>query len=289
MAVAQSSASDPTAKVHKAAAKAQPWLAPVARLGYAAKGLVYALIGVLAVFSAWNFHIGQRSDEMNQKGVINFLARQPFGSVLLVAIAVGLAGYALWRLIGALVNPDDKGALSRITYVISAIAYSFIGYLALEVVFGHRVNTEEKSGPRTVMNQPFGHWLLMIIGVIVMAAALAQIWNGFSGKFMEIFKTAQMSSAQCRRARIFGGIGLCGRAVLFALIGGFFFLAGYQHDANSAGGVSDALHTMQKSVGGNWLLALDCAALVCYGIFMFYQARFRRIRMADPAVVANAN
>jgi hypothetical protein len=281
MAVAQRSAGDPNSAVEKAAAKVQPWVEPVARLGYAAKGLVYALIGVLSAFSAWHFHIGQRSDEMNQKGVINFLARQPFGSVVLIGIAVGLAGYALWRLLSAIVDPADQGVIHRFGFIISAAAYGSLSYLAIVAVLGERVNPEEKSGPHTLAQQPLGHLLLLLIGIVLMAAAFGQVWKALRGKFMEVFKTSQMSPKQCSAARIFGGIGLCGRALLFALIGWFFFVAGYQRDANAAGGISDALKTLQHSIGGNWLLVFDCAALVCYGVFMFFEARFRVIRTSD--------
>src|SRR4051812_31342994 len=90
-----------TEKVERAVAKNQPWIEPMARLGYAAKGFVYALIGVLAALAAWNVHVGQKGNEMNQRGILNFLARQWFGTALLIAVAAGLAGYSLWRLISA--------------------------------------------------------------------------------------------------------------------------------------------------------------------------------------------
>jgi hypothetical protein len=83
-----------------------------------------------------------------------------------------------------------------------------------------------------------------------------------------------------------GRIGLSARAILFGLIGGFFIAAGLNRDPRSAGGFTKALATMEGTVFGNWLLVAVCFGLVCYALFMFLEARFRRIRLADPEIVA---
>jgi hypothetical protein len=252
-----------------------------ARLGYAAKGVVYALIGVLAALAAANVHVGQQDNEMSQKGVINFLARQWYGTALLIAIAVGLGGYALWRLISAVLNGEDKGPMKRIAYAITGIAYGYLGFLAIKAVFGARADTDDRTVARTLMDKPFGQVLLIAIGAVVIGIGIGQLWNAIAANFLSVFKLEEMKQWQARGTKITGRIGLSARAILFGLIGWFFIRAGLQHDVSEAGGISDALRTLQHTIAGNWLLGADCVGLVCYGAFMFFEARFRQIRMTD--------
>jgi hypothetical protein len=285
MAIASQHANQPATDTEKAVAKAQPWLEPAARLGYAAKGFVYALIGVLAALAAWNVHVGQRGDEMNQRGVLNFLTRQWYGTAVLIAIAVGLSGYALWRLISATMNAEDKGPAKRIGYAVSGITYAYIAYLSAKAVVGERANTDDKGAARNLMDKPFGQILLVAVGCVVLGIAAAQAWNAVTANFKDVFKLKEMKRWERLTAIWLGRIGLAARAILFGLIGGFFIAAGVKHDVQSAGGVSQALKTLQHVPAGNWILTIDCIGLVCYGLFMFYEARYRRIRMADPELV----
>lgn len=290
MAVApQQTAAGAAAKVERAAAKAHPWVEPVARLGYIAKGLVYLLIGALALLAAWNVHIGQRGDEMNQQGVINFIARQTFGTILLIAIAVGLAGYSLWRLTCAILNPENKAVLKRLAYAFSALAYGSLGYAAMKAVFGARERPDEKRVARTLADQPFGSELMFVIGAIVLVVAIGQVWNACCGDVICEFKEGEMKPWQRKAAIWLGRIGLSARAVLFGLVGGFFIAAGAKHQVSSAGGFTDALRTLQGSIGGNWLLAADCIGLVCFGLYAFMQARFRDIKLADEQLIEQVN
>jgi hypothetical protein len=282
MAVAPKQAVDhAVAHVEKAVAKASPWMEWAARLGYAAKGMVYALIGVLAALAAANVNVGQRDNEMSQKGVINFLARQWYGTALLIAIAVGLAGYALWRLISATLNAEDKGPMKRIGYAITGIAYGYLGYLAVKAVFGARPNPDDKSVARNLIDKPFGQILLIAVGAIVIGIGVAQLWNAIVANFLSVFKLNEMNPWQRTAATVTGRVGLSARAILFGLIGGFFIAAGLHHNVSEAGGISDALRSLQHSIAGNWLLGADCVGLVCYGGFMFFEARFRKIKMTD--------
>ena len=99
----------------KVARRAAGWIEPVARVGYAAKGVVYCLIGVIAVMAA----VGMRERVADQRGVMKAILAQPFGKVMLLAMAVGLSCYTLWYFIQAILDPegaghDLKGAAKRV-------------------------------------------------------------------------------------------------------------------------------------------------------------------------------
>jgi hypothetical protein len=283
-----SSQADDTAPgpVEKAVAKGHGWLEPFARFGYVAKGFLYLLIGGLVALTSMNVQMGLKGAEANQRGVLDYLARQNFGSVLLIAVAAGLAGYSLWRLISAVVNAENKGVLNRLMAAASGITYAFLAFQATMVILGAKANSDDKGVARTLVDKPFGSTLLVLIGLVSIGVAIGEVWIGISGSFAKVFKLHEMKAWQKTTAIWLGRIGLCARALLFGLIGGFFVSAGLERDSKSAGGVTKALATMQHTVFGNWMLVAVCLGLVCYAGFMFFEARFRRIRLADPAVVA---
>src|SRR5918995_6556344 len=70
------------------------WLA---RAGLVSRGVIYAIIGVLAIKLA----LGDGGKTTNQKGALQTIVEQPFGKALLILMAVGPAGYAIWRLVRA--------------------------------------------------------------------------------------------------------------------------------------------------------------------------------------------
>jgi hypothetical protein len=127
------------AKLHAkdAAHHAQPWMGRLARLGYATEGAVYALIGLLAAGAA--FGTGGRA--IGQSGAFEVVAENPFGSVLLGLIAVGFLGYALWRSVQAIADPDKEGtdvkALGkRVGYGVSALVYAGLAFSAAGLILG---------------------------------------------------------------------------------------------------------------------------------------------------------
>src|SRR5688572_22248245 len=95
---------------------ARPWVAPLARVGHATKGVVYFLMGGLAVLAV----LGRGGKVQGEEGAVRTIGEQPFGRVLLMAAAVGLAAYALWRVLQAALNLEQergaKGAFKRIAY-----------------------------------------------------------------------------------------------------------------------------------------------------------------------------
>src|SRR5687767_9991709 len=117
--------------------KVRPWVAKLARLGFAVKGIVYIIIGVLATKAA----MGAGGETTDQRGALETIHQQPFGRVMLLIAAVGLAGYALWRLIDALFNPRHahrgaKGLMKRAAELVSAIVYGSLSFAAFQMALG---------------------------------------------------------------------------------------------------------------------------------------------------------
>ena len=116
-----------------ARSKQLEWLA---RAGLVARGVVYGLIGILAVKVA--FGVGGKTTD--QQGALKTIAGQPFGKVLLVLVAIGLAGYALWRLVRAAIGhgPEtgEDDAKDRISGLVSGIAYAALCVTAVKILIG---------------------------------------------------------------------------------------------------------------------------------------------------------
>ncbi|AIE84732.1 DUF1206 domain-containing protein [Fimbriimonas ginsengisoli] len=260
--------------VHQAAVEVEPWLQRLARLGYVAKGVIYLLIGAFAFMAA----IGYGGKKTNQAGAINSIRDLPFGNVLLIGLGVGLAGYAVWRLVEAAGDPEGKGTLKRIGYVISALAYGGFGYAALSVAFtGDEARSQPQQSAARLFGLPFGAQLGMALAAGFVVGAFVQIANGLGGKFLKALKREEMSEDQFSLARWTGGIGLIARGALFGLIGWLLWRASSDHNAGEAGGIDRALTTVAQAPFGSFLLAMMGVGLVCYGIYMWVEARFRRM------------
>lgn len=265
---------------NEVAAQTQPYIEKLARVGYAAKGVIYGLIGVLALVAA----AGPGGKTTNQAGVINTIAQQPFGMILLIAIGAGLLGYALWRLGQAIFNPEGKKAWKRIGYAISAFAYGGFGIASLlAATTGEKATNHSQENAATVMSLPGGQLLMFLGAAIFLGVGIGQTVNGLKLNFTKILETEKMSPDELRAAMWFGRIGLMARGALFGLLAWFAYQAAATETPSKVGGIERGLQTLGQAPGGTLLLGLMAIGLVCYGLFMFIEARYRRMTPALPA------
>lgn len=260
-------------QAESAVSDAHPLIEKVARVGYVGKGIVYGLIGVLALLAA----IGPGGDTTDKQGAINAIATLPFGRALLYAIAVGLAGYAIWRVLLAYFNPEDKKPIKRIGYAATGVIYGFLGWVSFEVARGGKASGDDTTFAAQLMAQPFGRYLVLALGAIVIGVAIAQFVNAYKALFKSILMLDRMSEQEQRWAVIAGRIGLASRGVVFLLIGGFFLKAGIDHNPRESGGLDDALRKVASVPFGQWALGAVALGFVCYAVFMFIEARYRRM------------
>jgi hypothetical protein len=249
------------------------WLA---RSGFVARGLIYVIIGVLAVKLA----IGAGGKTTNQQGAMKTIAQQPFGEVLLILVAIGLAGYALWRLTRALLGHgpedfDNKG--ERVAALASGLVYAGLCVVAVTILLGSGSNSNTGKTTAGVLGWPAGTWLVGIAGAVLIGVGLFQGYRGVSKDFLEDSKTEQMSATARRWIGWLGTLGHLARMIVFCLVGVFLILAAITFNPSEAIGLDGALAKLAHHSYGPVLLGVVAAGLIAFGLYSLSDARYRRI------------
>jgi hypothetical protein len=130
------------------------------------------------------------------------------------------------------------------------------------------------------MSQPFGVWLVGIVGAIVIGTGIYQVYKGVTAKFREKLHLASMSERERTWAISTGQFGLSARGVVLGLIGLFLIQAALQTNPNQAKGLGSTLQEIAQQPFGVWLLGITAIGLIAYGIFMAFLGRYRRINLS---------
>lgn len=268
-------------EARQAVRKASPWIVRLGRLGLVAKGVVYLIIGALAIQSA----LGTGGEVTDQEGALRSVLRQPLGAVMLGLLCFGMFAYTLWRVVQAVANPerepqDVKGWSKRLFRLGSGLVYGALGVAALQLLIGFQKSRDRSPSDWTalVMRQPFGKWLVAAVGLAIAGYGLVRLYHAWKG---ELKKQLVLDRYAARARAWLVGIGRAGQAargIVFLVIGGYAFLAGLQTNPEQAKGVGEALRTIERAPYGPYLLAAVAAGLIAYGLFQFVEARYRRIR-----------
>lgn len=261
------------------------WIERLARLGYTVKGIVYAIIGVLAVQAAFN--LGGRTT--GSEGALQTVAAQPFGQFLLWVMAIGLVGYVIWRFIQAIRDPEHRGHDAkdigrRIGYAISGIIYGALAFTAARIAMGAAQssggNSSTQSAVARLMAQPFGQWLVGALGALIIGLGFYYFYQAYRAKFRRKLKTHEMSLAEEKWAVRISQFGIAARGVVFVIIGGFLIQAARYANPSRARSSQGALEALEQQPYGPWLLGIVALGLIAYGIYMWIQARYRRIEVS---------
>jgi hypothetical protein len=277
-------ASNPAARAPVREARAQgervgrtPQFEWFARAGLAARGAVYIVIGVLAIKLA----LGDGGKATNQQGALQTIAKQPLGTVLLVLVAIGLAGYASWRLLRAALGHGPEAtddAKERISGLVSGIGYAGLCVTAVKILAGSGgggSNPDKTTGG--VLGWPAGTWLVALAGAIIVGVGLEQGYKGVKQKFLENSKTGEMSQRVRQAFTALGVAGHLARMVVFVLIGYFLIKAALDYDPDKAIALDGALAHLGQSAYGPVVLGVVAAGLVCFGAYSIADARFRKV------------
>ncbi|MCA9117698.1 MAG: DUF1206 domain-containing protein [Planctomycetaceae bacterium] len=265
--------------------EADAWVEKLARFGYATKGVVYCIVGVLATMTAF----GQGGETTGTKGAVNLIAGMPFGRTLLVLTALGLLGYVAWRFVQAVMDPggrgtDAKGIAARVGIGISGISYLLLALYAMGIVLGSGGGSGDDSSSKQawtaeLMSQPFGIWLVGLIGLVVLGVGLYHFWRAYQASFMRSYNLHEMSDSEITWALRLGRVGLVARGITFSIIGGFFLQAAWQADPSEARGLGAALASLRdETPWGSSLLGVVALGLVAYGVYCFSRAKYRYFR-----------
>ena len=250
------------------------WLS---RAGFVARGLIYGIIGILAIKLA----LGAGGKTTNQQGALETIARQPFGKVLLILVAIGLAGYALWRLLRALLGhgPEDSDStFERVAAFASGIVYAGLCAIAVEILLGSGGSSGNANKTTAgVFGWPAGTWLVGIAGAVLVGVGLYQGYRGLSKDFLKDSKTEQMSPQVRRWIEWIGTFGHLARMVVFCLVGAFLINAAIDYNSNKAVGLDGALAKIADASYGPFLLGIVAAGLIAFGVYSLTDARYRRI------------
>lgn len=247
--------------------------AAVLRGGWVAKGILYVVVGVLAVQVA----IGGGPDESaDQEGALRAVRDQPFGVVLLGVLAVGLALYALWRLLDAATGTSDS-TVDRAGHAISGLVHAGLAVLAVGLLLDGSDDGGGDPAPTLtarVLDAPGGRWIVGAVGLALAGVGVRFVAEGVRRTFLD---DLDEGSSERRWLEPLGVVGNVARGVVFLLLGWFVVRAAVQHDADEAKGFDAALQTLAGRPYGPALLLLVALGLIAYGLFAALSARSRRL------------
>jgi Domain of Unknown Function (DUF1206) len=257
-----------------AAARPLGWLA---RAGLIARGLVYFVIGILALKLA----LGDGGKATNQQGALKTIADRSFGETLLILVAIGLAGYALWRLVRAAVGHGAEqrdSASDRIAALASGIAYGILCVTAVKILTGSSTGSgTPKEATGGVLGWSGGTVLVAIAGAVLIGVAAYQAYKGLAKKFLDDAKTGEMGPGVRKGYTALGVVGHVSRAVIFALVGYGLIKAAIDYDPDEAIGLDGALRNLANSTYGPALLGFVAAGLTAFAVYSIVDSRYRRV------------
>lgn len=254
------------------ATSAAPWIERFARFGYASKGVVYTIIGSLAAATA----LGLGGTGGDSAAAFRFIREQPFGRSLLIVVAIGLLGYAGWRIISAISDAEDHGADAK-GFAIRAgsffrgVVYVFLAFGAIQLARGQSggggSDQNAENWTARLMHAPFGRWLAVLVGAGIAGYGIYQLIRAWKSKLGKQLRTRKLVGV-CR-------FGIAARAVVFLFIGYSIARAAWQLDPSEAQGTSGALKEIASY--SEWLFVAIAVGLVAYGVYQFVNARYRVI------------
>jgi hypothetical protein len=247
-------------------------------MGFVARGLIYGIIGVLALKLA----IGHGGRLTNQQGALHTVAHQPFGKLLLTLVALGLGGYSLWRLVRAAIGHGPEGTDSgfdRVAALASGIVYGAMCVLAIEILLGAGGGSAASPKKTTagVFGWPGGVWIVGIAGVVLIGVGLYQGYRGITKRFFDDSKVEEMRPRMKEWIGRLGLVGHLARMIVFGLVGIFLIRAAVDYNPRTAVGLDGALAKIVHASYGPLLLGIVASGLIAFALYSLSDARYRRI------------
>jgi hypothetical protein len=255
-------------------------LARFARAGFAAKGIVYLVIGSLAVMAA----AGSGGDTTDARGALHVIGDRGPGRWLLALMGAGLVGFALWSVVVAALDAEDRGSdpkgwALRAGRAVRGLFYGALGLESLRIVL-HRATTGGGGAAHwsaRAMAMPWGRWLVVAGGLGVMAYALYQFWRGARKNLRKHLRLGGDEAAVGAWVMRLARFGIVARGLVFLFMGWFLVRAGMERDAGRVGGVDASLAAMAAQSYGPILLGVVAVGLIAYGLWELANARYREI------------
>ena len=270
----------PSARSAGRRAANSPVMKWLARAGFVARGIMYAVIGWIALQIAFR-HSGQQADK---NGALHTIGSTPVGAFALWVLVVGFFGMALWRLSEAVYGapgPDGRKAKARLGALARAVIYAVTGYGVLKYAIGtggpQSTNQQSVDLTATLLHHPGGQALVVVIGL---ALAIGGLVVGYQYWKMHFLENMNLGRARARTRRIvewLGRVGGVARGIVFLTAGIFLIVAAVQYKPQEAKGIDSALRALAATPAGPWLLVLVAIGLIMFGAFSLCEARWRRV------------
>jgi hypothetical protein len=249
----------------------------LARLGLAPRAAIYLLIGWLAVLVAR----GEPGKEADQRGALHEVTRHTGGTLLLWVIAVGLVGYSLWRFSEAAfgVTGEGKKKGPRVQSFVRGCIYAFFAVSALNLLVNKAhmsMATQEQMLTAKLMINPWGRWLVGVVGLVVLSVGAMLVYEGLARKFEKRLKEFNMTATQRKVVVGLGVVGTTARGLVFGLVGILLIRAAADFDPHKARGLDGALRSLAQTDAGPWMLYAAAAGLIVFGIYAMVEAVWAR-------------
>jgi hypothetical protein len=244
------------------------------RVGLVAYGVVHLLVGWLALQLAF----GESEGKASNKGAMQELAQQPFGEVLVWALALGMFLLVIWRVLEVFGGHREKeeGAdrwKARAVSAMKAVIYAAVGISALNVVIGAKSSKGGSTWTKTVMEWPAGQWIVAAVGAAVILYGANHVRKGFTEDYAKHLDAEGKSGQTGKAYLLFGKVGYVGKGIAIAIVGALVLYGGLTHDPKKSGSLDQALHKLLTYPYGQIALIVVAAGIICYGLFCFARAR----------------
>lgn len=251
----------------------------LARAGFVCYGIIHLLVAWLAVQVAF----GNSAQEGDPSGALRALASEPLGKAVVILIVIGMVALAIWQAFAAVIGESgvqDKEAIAeRVISGARAIIYLWLAWVGFKVIQGASESQAASQQQKTsdLMSSTGGRWLVGLIGVVVVAISIGLLWYGLSKRFERHLNTWQMSPMVHTVTRRLGVTGYVAKAVAYAVAGILIVVAAVTYDPAKSRGLDGALKTLAGQRFGTWLLALVAIGIAAFGVYCFFQARYRKV------------
>ena len=267
------------------------WLERLARAGYAAKGVLYGVIGLLAFLAAFTAggEIG------GSKNALSAIENQGiFGTILLWIIFVGLIGYALWQFFRAAMDPENEGTdakaiAKRVFFAISGVIHAALAFWIFSHLLGSGGGGDSGSGGggggtqglvgRVLEWGMIGRLLVGAAGLGIAGFGVQQLIKAYKVDLSDQLDLSSLQGSSRSAVVTISRVGLAARGVVFCVVGVFFLSAAWWAQSSESGGTGEALKWLGSF--GPWVLGAIAIGLIAYGIYMLVKSRYRRIEPAN--------